>query len=508
MDSDKVLGIDLGTTHSCMAILEGGQPVVIVNSEGARTTPSVVAFARSDDRLVGQCAKRQSVTNPARTVQSIKRQMGSNYRVSIDGTDYSPEQISAMILQKLKTDAEAYLGETISKAVITCPAYFNHAQRQATRDAGEIAGLNVLRIINEPTACALAYGLEKAGNDEHILIYDLGGGTFDVSILQLTDGVFQVKATRGNNCLGGDDFDQRIVDWLKTQFQDINGFELPPDLTALQRLREVAETAKIELSSMNMSEIHLPFLSMDADGPVHLVTSLSRSVFHGLVADLIESTVTPVEDALCDANLTVEDIDHVVLVGGSTRIPAVQDAIKRVFQKDPVKSVNPDEAVAIGAAIQGAILAGESSDVLLLDVTPLSLGIEVAGGKVSKMIDRNTTIPTSHKKLFTTTKDEQRTIPLHILQGDNETARQNKSLARMYFDLPRKSCGVPKIEVTFEIDVDGIVHVFATDLESGLKQSMTIHRSSGLSRKEVERMALQAQEWTSKMKTNIASRQL
>lgn len=510
MTTEKVIGIDLGTTYSCVAVMEGGKPEVIPNAEGSRTTPSVVGFTRTGDRIVGHLAKRQAVTNPGRTILSIKREMGTNHRVSIDGTDYSPEQISAIILQKLKVDAEAYVGETISKAVITVPAYFNDSQRQATRDAGQIAGLEVLRIINEPTASSLAYGLDKLDQDSTILVYDLGGGTFDVSILAITDGVFEVKATAGNNRLGGDDFDQVIIDWMKEEFKNANDIDISNDLMAIQRLKETAEKSKIELSSAMVSEIHLPFLTADASGPKHFQSSLTRAKFNELSAHLVEGTMEPVQQAIEDSGLAVEQIEHVLLVGGSTRIPAVQDTIKRFFQKDPVKSVNPDEAVALGAAIQASILTGETQEVLLLDVTPLSLGIETAGGLFTKIIERNTTVPTSRSMSFTTSEDGQTYVEVHALQGERELAKHNKSLARFTLDgIPRAPKGMPKIDVTFDIDADGIVHVSAKDAATGNKQSVTIKRSSGLSRGDVERMEKEAQEFADQdrvQRENIAAK--
>ena len=484
----KVIGIDLGTTNSVVAVLEGGEPVVITNAEGSRLTPSVVAFSKEGERMVGQVAKRQAITNPERTVMSIKRHMGSDYRVEIDGKKYTPQEISAMILQKLKQDAEAYLGEKVEKAVITVPAYFSDSQRQATKDAGRIAGLEVLRIINEPTAAALAYGIDKE-DASTILVFDLGGGTFDVSILELGDGVFEVKATSGNNKLGGDDFDQRLIDYIAAEFMKEHGIDLRQDRMALQRLKEAAEKAKIELSSLTSTTINLPFITADQTGPKHLEMTITRAKFNQLTEDLVEKTMGPLRQALADANLKPEDIDRILLVGGSTRIPAVQEAIRKYIGKEPDKGINPDECVAIGAAIQGGVLAGEVKDVVLLDVTPLSLGIETLGGVFTKIIERNTTIPTSKSQIFSTAADNQTSVEIHVLQGERPMAADNKTLGRFILSgIPPAPRGIPQIEVTFDIDANGIVNVSAKDKATGKEQKITIQASSGLDEKEIERM--------------------
>ena len=489
----KVIGIDLGTTNSCVAVMEGGEAVVIPNAEGNRTTPSVVGFAKNGERLVGDVAKRQAVTNPDRTVMSIKRHMGTAYHVAVDDKRHTPPEVSAMILQKLKTDAEGYLGETVTQAVITVPAYFNDSQRQATKDAGKIAGLEVLRIVNEPTAAALAYGLDKSG-DHTILVYDLGGGTFDVSILELGDGVFEVKATSGNNRLGGDDFDDRIMNWMADNFKKEYGVDLRNDRMAMQRLKDAAEKAKKDLSGVMQTAISLPFISADGNGPKHLETSLTRAKFDELTADLVESTMGPTRQALKDAGLSVNEIDKVILVGGSTRIPAVVDAIKRLTGKDPSKGVNPDEVVALGAAIQAGVLTGDVTGVVLLDVTPLSLGIETLGGVMTRLIERNTTIPTSKKQVFSTAADNQTTVEIHVLQGEREFARDNKTLGRFTLsDLPPAPRGIPQIEVAFDLDANGIVNVSAKDMGTGKVQRITITSSGGLSKDEVERMVKEAE---------------
>ena len=496
----KIIGIDLGTTNSCVAVIEGGEPVVIANAEGARTTPSVVAFSKTGERMVGQVAKRQAITNPDRTVSSIKREMGSDYKVNIDGKGYTPQEISAMVLQKLKADAEAYLGEKVNSAVITVPAYFTDAQRQATKDAGKIAGLDVKRIINEPTAAALSYGIDKE-NDQKVMVYDLGGGTFDVSIIEIGDGVQEVLATAGNNRLGGDDFDQRIIDWMVQSFKTETGVDLSADKMAMQRLKEAAEKSKIELSGVTTSNINLPFITADATGPKHLDLTLTRAKFNELTADLVEKTMGPVRSALSDSGLSIGEIDKVLMVGGSSRIPAVQEAVKSLIGKEPFKGINPDECVAIGAAIQAGVLGGEVDGLLLLDVTPLSLGVETMGGIMTKIIDRNTTIPTKKSQIFSTAADNQTQVEINILQGEREFARDNKQLGLFALTgiapAPR---GIPQIEVTFDIDANGIVNVSAKDLGTGAQQQITISNTSNMSKDDIDKAVKEAEQYAAEDK--------
>ena len=496
----KIIGIDLGTTNSCVAVMEGGEPTVITNPEGARTTPSVVAFTKTGERLVGQVAKRQAITNPDRTISSIKRDMGTDKKVSIDDKNYSPQEVSAMILQKLKSDAESYLGESVSQAVITVPAYFSDAQRQATKDAGKIAGLEVMRIINEPTAAALAYGLDK-DNDQKIMVYDLGGGTFDVSILEIGDGVFEVLATSGNNRLGGDDFDEKIMNYLADEFQKENGIDLRQDKMALQRLKEAAEKAKIELSGVMSTNVNLPFITADATGPKHLDITITRAQFDSLTADLVEKTMEPTRNALRDAGLAASEIDKVLLVGGSSRIPAVQDAVQKFIGKEPHKGINPDECVAIGASIQAGVLSGDVDDLVLLDVTPLSLGIETMGGVFTKLIERNTTIPTKKSQIFSTAADNQTSVEVHVLQGEREMAAYNKTLGRFSLsNIPPAPRGVPQIEVTFDIDANGIVNVSAKDLGTGAEQNITITSSTNLSDEDIDKAVKEAEKYANEDK--------
>ena len=496
----KIIGIDLGTTNSCVAVIEGGEPVVIANAEGMRTTPSVVAFSKVGERLVGQVAKRQAITNPDRTIASIKREMGSNYKVTVDGKDYTPQEISAIVLQKLKADAEAYIGSPVTEAVITVPAYFTDAQRQATKDAGRIVGLDVKRIINEPTAAALAYGVDKE-NDQKIMVYDLGGGTFDVSVIEMGDGVQEVLATAGNNRLGGDDFDQRVMDYICDTFKAESGIDLKNDKMAMQRVKEAAEKAKIDLSGMTTTDINLPFITVDATGPKHFETTLTRAKFNELTADLVEKTMVPVRQALADSGLTAGEINKVLMVGGSSRIPAVQEAVKNFIGKEPFKGINPDECVAVGAAIQGGVLGGDVKGLLLLDVTPLSLGIETMGGVSTKVIDRNTTIPTKKSQIFSTAADGQTSVEVHVLQGEREFARDNKTLGVFHLDgiapAPR---GIPQIEVTFDIDANGIVHVSAKDLGTGKEQSITITSNTNMSKEDIEKAVQEAEQYAAEDK--------